>query len=1181
MMNKNFKYMKLSPQDNVDNTEYFKAIEFGIDDKEISNIALTGPYGSGKSSILKTFKKEKKDDYNYLNISLASFNESEKKDNNISNLIQESILKQIFYQVDGDLIPFSRFKRITNKDSGSFLKDVLLFISWWISFFILFFLDLISPLIEAFIMSNLTNNNIFRFFLGGYFLFTTFYLIYKLYFLVYTKVKFIRIKALNTDIELNTSDDSSILSKNSDELLYLFEVTDYNVIIIEDLDRFENIDVFTKLRELNEMINNADNINRNINFIYALRDDLFNEFGDRLKFFDMIIPVVPIVNSTNSANKINSIIEKHDIDLDRTFINEISSYIDDMRLIKNIFNEFSIYSNSLDPDLDNKDLFSVITYKNKFPRDFSDSLKGEGLIYQTFDRKRKMIIDSIGDIQKEINKKDKKLKEIEDEPLKSVEELRVLCGNFILSKNKGNRINFTHSTNIKTEYTISQFKEGDIFNEFLNLERIYSYSRIGSRTTSQANVLTAEAIDFVDYNKRKELIELKTKKNKEKIKNEIKELKKDKVYIKTCSFSEYYNRFSSQEFFDSEEYEHNDLLKFLLINGYIKENTYENYISYLDSSNMTIKDNKFIMKVLSGQNLDFSYKLNKVDKIVERLNSDVFLKKEILNYDLLKYLIENKSIHNSCFKSIMEQLDSSTIDFIEGFINISEEDIIKDFINKLAKTWEDYWSYIIKKSNYTAEEKKDHLIWTLKYVDIEDIISLNKDDLLKKYFEEQSGIINISVENNITNEAKEVLNQLDIKFNEININLIEEESNRKKDLFEYIYENNFYKINISMISNIIKNITQEKDIEEKIKTKNYTTILENELDFLNKYLENNINQYIEDVFLKLENNKNESSEILVKLLNNKELKLENKKKIIDMSKNEILNLKVVNSIKICGYLFKTNMVESNWINLLVYYKKSNKKLDHVIVDFINQKRNYQQLKELNPINFKDVINENEVVLFVKNLFENNNISINAAQKIIESINWQYEEFAFKNMNENMLKLLIKENILLLSLTTYNELKSINNLKNIHILLLEYNEKEFLNNISEISFEKQDIIKIMNSNKLSLKAKGKFINAIDFNILFNINNLETNNLKRIMDLLNGLGFKVKMLTKYVPELDFNEITEMLKTIGEDYSALTVLRKRPTLNNANYNAGLLSALEEKEYISSYYKREDKFDVNNRYK
>jgi hypothetical protein len=73
----------------------------------------------------------------------------------------------------------------------------------------------------------------------------------------------------------------------------------------------------------------------------------------------------------------------------------------------------------------------------------------------------------------------------------------------------------------------------------------------------------------------------------------------------------------------------------------------------------------------------------------------------------------------------------------------------------------------------------------------------------------------------------------------------------------------------------------------------------------------------------------------------------------------------------------------------------------------------------------------------------------------------------------------------------------------------------------------------------------------------------------------------MLTKYVPELDFNEITEMLKTIGEDYSALTVLRKRPTLNNANYNAGLLSALEEKEYISSYYKREDKFDVNNRYK
>ncbi len=90
----------------------------------VSNIALTGPYGSGKSSIIKTFRRR----YGrpVLQISLAAFlpeadgsvttNETQaaspKKGNVSKQEIERSILQQMLYGADSNSLPLSRFKRI-------------------------------------------------------------------------------------------------------------------------------------------------------------------------------------------------------------------------------------------------------------------------------------------------------------------------------------------------------------------------------------------------------------------------------------------------------------------------------------------------------------------------------------------------------------------------------------------------------------------------------------------------------------------------------------------------------------------------------------------------------------------------------------------------------------------------------------------------------------------------------------------------------------------------------------------------------------------------------------------------------------------------------------------------------------------------------------------------------------
>ncbi len=43
-----------------------------------------------------------------------------------------------------------------------------------------------------------------------------------------------------------------------DEILYLFRNADVDAIVFEDIDRYDNNIIFSKLREINDLINNKE-----------------------------------------------------------------------------------------------------------------------------------------------------------------------------------------------------------------------------------------------------------------------------------------------------------------------------------------------------------------------------------------------------------------------------------------------------------------------------------------------------------------------------------------------------------------------------------------------------------------------------------------------------------------------------------------------------------------------------------------------------------------------------------------------------------------------------------------------------------------------------------------------------------------------------------------------------------
>ena len=109
-VNSSTKYTALSPVDDVkDCEEHINALEWAIHNPKIKNIAISGPFGSGKTSMINTFLERNtflKE--NSIRVSLATFGEESRKNLNL----EEEFLKQLFYKVEYNKIPQSRYRKL-------------------------------------------------------------------------------------------------------------------------------------------------------------------------------------------------------------------------------------------------------------------------------------------------------------------------------------------------------------------------------------------------------------------------------------------------------------------------------------------------------------------------------------------------------------------------------------------------------------------------------------------------------------------------------------------------------------------------------------------------------------------------------------------------------------------------------------------------------------------------------------------------------------------------------------------------------------------------------------------------------------------------------------------------------------------------------------------------------------
>lgn len=1150
--------------------ELNKVITLAMKEKRVRNIALTGPYGSGKSSILQTFirdyKKEKKESfwgriigkkkYKILNISLATLQSEDSNRHNLlsqnkidntteyenikdgfSKRIEYSILQQIIYKEKKQKIPNSRLSKIIYTPAYKlYLKSfalILLIIAVIIAFKPQFLK--IESIYNAlnFGKWNLLADSIS---ISYIFVFLLFYLKKIISSCINLRPNKLNINGNSIELTPNTS----IFNKHFDEILYFFQANPYNIVIIEDLDRFKNPDLFVKLREVNFLLNESNAIKQHIVFVYAVKDDVFiNE--DRTKFFDYIITVIPVVNPYNSKALLKKALTERgynckDEKIKDNDLSEIAFFIQDMRILNNIANEYKQYRENLCSEsdrLDHTKLLAMIVYKNYEPNDFSLLHKCQGAVYKCITSRSLFTKEAL----KEIENKEKTLNEskrlYEENKHLRENELRYIFLNKIGEHNGVAIINMAFGNGWHSIKEISETPE--LFDLLLNENYV-------SCNNSYSNI----KIDFDYIDKLISFSERMAALTKNFELDEY-NLRKEKLNIEQLSISDLMFLYDIEGSKEYQELGLSPIMNEFIKLGYIDEDYYD-YISFYYDGMTPPGDYELLRSIRLRKIPKYDYPINKVENFVKEITPRMFNDNAILNNSLLDY-IASKPPYNKYFDLFMNRIEkeeNSPLDFLSQYYlqGKKQKTVFEHFI-KWNKN--DSWEMICKWEN---EDERNNLIeaW-IKYAG-------ELDDAQKEWL---SGKYNFIVERCDRIElkrCKEIVSQC--CFKEIN--------SYEKQILDCVIENNSYDINSINLMIILGHLKYRHITADQI---NLTKITDIGNEKLTSYIKDNITEAL-GCFSKT--SKEESPENMLYLLLHPDLTNEQKEDYLSVQINMLNDEDLPLLGEFSDLAFKLKIVKPSWKNISDYLPRCQdrsilfdyiKHFKEVLMgDFVTSEQSYSRkvFETIFASNDLDIDSYSTLCnCFKDESFDGHKaLSSLKSERLILLINNGKVPFTEKNTS------ILKNSDIYSEYLIYHKNDLIENIKNIEISNQNILKEIFLSD--KLTYKEKEIILLKKIPDSMIKSYAEISDAI-IDVILNTNiKMEETSLIFLIKNSTSEEYKVRLANKMIKDLDYdeNDIDEILSLLGDKYEDIILNEDGVTLDNTLWNKELVTTLKTKGYI-----------------
>lgn len=1154
------KFVDLAPTDEADKAGvYSGAILFATNNAKVSNIALTGPYGSGKSSIIQSFLKKYR--RSALHISLAAFvPEADSGDGKVSRQeIERSILQQMLYGADANKLPLSRFKRIQSPGVWSIFKSLYIMLGIFALWYVFHQReDIISG--TFFVPLSLSNwFNLGIFVLAATFLWVTMHHFYVASFGL--SLKSISLK--DVEIKPASDDQASILNRHLDEIIYFFQSTDYDLVIIEDLDRFNNAEIFVTLREINSLVNENAGVKRTIRFLYALRDDMFVN-TDRTKFFEFIIPVIPIINTSNSIDMVLEQGRRLELDgrLNRQFLREVSRYLNDLRLIQNIFNEYAIYVANLETDgenlLDANKLLAILIYKNVYPRDFERLHRGGGTLAEILSRQDELIRHGEATYRNEIAELEEQLNVAERQTPSDERELRQIYAMALLEKLSADVASV--SLDGRTWISLQQMVAHDTFEQLLDAPRLICRNVHGHQQQRNMPNLQNEVGSQKSYRQRKEQIESKATDSKNKSLRRIRDLKSKIATLRTTKLNELLrlNTDRVQDLFEDFG-ENGELARFLILEGHL-DDTYYQYTSLFHSGRLSPNDNKFLIQIRAFVTPEPGFPIDNPKEVIAAMRDEDFRQSYVLNVELVDSLLSDRSRYLDQTQKLFEFL-SAEFEGCEGFFDAYYDSghHVAGLLSGLADAWKGFVPSAI-----ASPKNIFHVTQLLTGLPEASLKTLARD------FDELPEFVSTNLPEILERSpelAPERLKCLDLEVKDL--------ASIKEHfvIVRFMFEAGLFELTIANLEYVYGSILGEIDLEPLHK-RNFTAIRSTNNAILMERVERDFDRYFSDVLLELEENSKEDAPAILAVVRHDTLGEDDLREFLERQTTLLPTLEGVPK-RLHAVLFKLSMIEPTWVNCRDFMKGEGFEADS-LVGYLD----------------RDIVR----AAILQHPIPSDSDSLQLRQFLVGAgslSDTAYREYShalpssFKKPPEGLepakLRILVDEGKITF---TKESLDALTDNTDLQVLFVAANIDRYLADPDNFALDddfreellrseidnvaKLDLVELMDLEVLvGLPERSALIGPIIDSTDANISNLNERIAQALITHSTPIATQISLFNKYHSLMTDDEVQHVLANLPRPFSEIKTGYNRPRLKNTPENQNLVAWLDSRNIISSWSK------------
>lgn len=753
--------------------QYANAVIKALDDPSIRNIALSGNYGVGKSSILQQVSQQKGDTVVELSLSTLAPLERGALDESVpaqaatpTNRIQQEIVKQLLYREKPKNAAGSRFRRIERfKWWRELILSAVVGVVSTVIFVVTGWGGVIGRTLEP--LSDIGLAVYLAIFIG------TGVIAFLARWLLHGRVHIKQFSAGPASVTLDGK-SVSYFDQYLDEIVYFFETSKHRVVIFEDIDRFNDSHIFETLRSLNTLLNAAPQIkDRPVRFIYAIKDSIFDQTGleqegrkvdagiadvvdpaqaesiraNRTKFFDLVIPVVPFITHRSARNLTSQILNGIEHSVSDDLIDLAGRFVPDMRLLKNVRNEFVVFRGQIfsgdgeQLELSETELFAMMLYKSTHLSDFEVIRLGRSKLDRLYEASRTLVAENVAQLEREIRVAKHQLTSAEGVASRAeklgerlIDRIEVIVRSTHLTRSSSERYEYAGEARtadyFRTPSFWKQFTEGEGTSAVV--WRNLSHGGRVSLSRDDASTVLGDPLNAQNWKK----VE------REAVNERITERQEQLQFLRSADMGDLIKR---QEFLLGDGDEKKTLAKVseelltrglafeLLRAGFIDRN-FTLYTSIFHGDRVSPAATNFIIHHVERGRMDEHFELtgDDVDAVIRERKTDSLGDSAFFNIAILDHLLETNSTHADVMISAVARLEPDARRFLQSYLEAGTHP--RELVAKLTVTTPRTLIYLISDVELDDDKRRGLVSDCLE--SLSDDATIHTDEESKRYLSE-------------------------------------------------------------------------------------------------------------------------------------------------------------------------------------------------------------------------------------------------------------------------------------------------------------------------------------------------------------------------------------------------------------------------------------------------------------